>query len=90
MNKPINNVEMKVELTWVNSIKCLCLAFIFLYHCEYYSGIKLGESYFMYSPFYTNIFFFISGYLLFRKQLEVPLVRLKVRPWYNYVGGGRP
>lgn len=42
---------------------------VYFYHCECYLGFNKSEIYHFYAPFFTNTFFFITGYLLFRKEL---------------------
>ena len=38
-------------------------------------------------PIYVNAFFFVSGYLLFRKQLNTPLINQKGSQYV--IGGGK-
>lgn len=43
---------------------------VYFYHCECYLGFNKSEIYHFYSPFFINAFFFITGYLIFRKELS--------------------
>ena len=65
------------NILWINLLKAICIIGVFWVHSANYFGVctPLG-TYIL--PFYVNGFFFISGYLLFRKQLSEPLVGQKV------------
>lgn len=58
-----------------------------LYICQIYYDYWLGSINNFIHPFYVNAFFFVSGYLLFRKQLSEPLI--KQRTGEYVVGGGK-
>lgn len=75
----------KKDINWINATKALCIIFVFLRHCGNYYGHNLGWFDGLYLPFYVNAFFFVSGYLLFWKQLSKPKV---VEPFRKYVSGG--
>ena len=62
------------NINWINVVKALCIIFVFLRHCGNYYGAHLGWFDGVYLPFYVNAFFFVSGYLLFWKQLSVPKI----------------
>lgn len=58
------------KLNWVDSIKAVCMIAVYLLHSEMYYGTA-GVSYgYAVQPFYVNAFFFVSGYLFFRKYLN--------------------
>ena len=38
-------------------------------------------------PFFTNAFFFVSGYLLFRKQLAPNVISQNISNWMSSWGG---
>ena len=78
---------MKKDINWINALKALCIIFVFLRHSENYYGAALGWFDGIYLPFYVNAFFFVSGYLLFWKQLSVPKID-ETREKY-LTGGGR-
>lgn len=75
----------KKDINWVNALKALCIIFVFLRHCGNYYGAGLGWFDRIYLPFYVNAFFFVSGYLLFWKQLSAPKIN-EMRK--EYVTGG--
>lgn len=64
-----NSLNQKKDIYWINAVKALCMIFVFFVHCQLYYGTIFNFNYYIY-PFYVNGFFFISGYLLFRKQLS--------------------
>ena len=64
----------KKNIIWINTAKALCMLFVFLYHAEWYLDFRLLKVDGFYHPFYINCFFFLSGYLLFRKQLSQPVI----------------
>lgn len=58
------------KLNWVDAIKAICMIAVYLLHSEKYYGTA-GVSYgYVVQPFYVNAFFFVSGYLFFRKHLN--------------------
>ena len=75
---------LKKDINWINALKALCILFVFLRHCENYYGEDFGRIDGLYLPFYVNGFFFISGYLLFWKQLSVPRIS---ETYKEYLGG---
>ena len=81
----MNNTSKSIN--WINVIKALCIVFVFLRHCENYYGVHLGWFDGLFSTFYVNAFFFVSGYLLYWKQLSEPKI-LENHSEYA-VGGGR-
>ena len=84
MNKQI---LAKSEINWINALKAICIIFIYVHHCEFYCEYDLGVFRSFYKPFFTNAFFFVSGYLLFRKQLSADIVKLSVKEWMPTWGG---
>ena len=74
------------NIKWINAIKALCIIFVFLRHCESCYGMTSGVYGNFYLPFYVNAFFFVSGYLLFWKQLSEPKILEKTSEFA--VGGG--
>ena len=77
----------KQELPWVNWMKFICMLLVYLNHSEIFYGCKLGWVGDLYRPVFVNAFFFISGYLLFRKQWSTKLLSLGRKEWYNSMGG---
>lgn len=77
----------KKDINWINALKALCILFVFLRHCENYYGDDFGSFDGLFLPFYVNAFFFISGYLLFWKQMLVPRITETRKEFI--VGGGK-
>ena len=60
------------NIKWINTARALCMISVYLLHSEFYYG-DAGFSYgYALTPFYVNAYFFISGYLLFKKYMKVP------------------
>lgn len=54
------------EIGWINTLKAICMVLVYAYHTSVYCGYEsLGFR--IYSPFFVTSFFFISGYLVYRK-----------------------
>lgn len=79
---------MNKNLHWVNAVKLLCMVFVFFNHSEIYSEHYVGWLDRIYIPFFVNAFFFVSGYLLFRKQLSQEICSSFLGPWMKAWGGG--
>ena len=77
------------SINWITFLKALCIIFVFLRHCENYYGLRLGWFDGIYLPFYVNAFFFVSGYLLFWKQLSEPKILEDRRRYLTKSGSGR-
>lgn len=60
---------MNKHLTWIDSLKGICMLGVYLGHSEEYYGSGDGMGFWV-RPFYVNAFFFVSGYLFFGKWLE--------------------
>ena len=70
---------MNKSLHWVDAVKAICMISVYLLHSEAYYGTG-GVSYgFFLQPFYVNAFFFVSGYLMFRKYMPM----LTSGGWYS-------
>lgn len=76
---------MKKNINWINVVKAICIIAVYFVHCQLYYGCILSLVNDFIHPFYVNAFFFVSGYLLFRKQLADPMIEEKVS---DYVIGG--
>ncbi len=57
-------------LSWVDAVKAICMIGVFFMHSQEYYGIGDVNYGYIVAPFYVNAFFFVSGYLLFRKYLS--------------------
>lgn len=77
------------NINWINLIKALCIIFVYFRHVEVNYGFFIGDKLDgIISTFYVNAFFFVSGYLLFWKQLSAPKI-LEDRKTYILTGGGK-
>lgn len=56
--------------TWIDYTKVLCMFLVYLNHMEIYYGYSIPGAEILYRPFFVNLFFIVSGYLLFRKYLS--------------------
>lgn len=81
---------MKNNIAWINSIKVLCMVLVYLNHSEIYCGCTIGVLRNIYLPLFVPAFFFISGYLIFMKQMAEPQLSLGVKEWFESRGGGNP
>lgn len=59
------------SILWINYLKAISIIAVYFVHSQLYYGYMLDSWNIFIYPFYVNAFFFISGYLLFRKQLSV-------------------
>ena len=71
------------NINWINAVKALCIIFVFLEHSKNYYGGDISVLNPFYLPFYVNAFFFVSGYLLFWKQLSAPKILETRREYVN-------
>ena len=62
------------SINWINALKAICILFVLFRHTENYYGQDMGWFDGLFLPFYVNAFFFVSGYLLFWKQLSEPKI----------------
>lgn len=80
-------MESKKNILWINYLKAISIIGVFFVHCQLYYHFWLGSINNFIHPFYVNAFFFVSGYLLFRKQLSEPLIDQTAGEYL--VGGGK-
>lgn len=71
MEKKLNK---KKDIYWINALKALCMIFVYFGHSELYYGAYIDPIDYFRLTFNTNAFFFVSGYLLFWKQLTSPRI----------------
>ena len=76
----------KKDILWINNLRALCILSVLFVHSENYYGYNTGVLDHLVHPFYVNAFFFVSGYLLLRKQLSEPLISQTCSDYM--VGGG--
>lgn len=61
---------VKNNIGWIDLVKAICMISVYLLHVESYVGMVWIKSYgYLLQPFYVNAFFFVSGYLFFRKWI---------------------
>lgn len=80
---------MKKDINWINAVKAICMLMVYVVHCESYYGHWLGHVNVLLHPVYVNAFFFVSGYLLFRKQLSQPVIGEPLARYTSTGGSGR-
>lgn len=77
----------KKNVYWINAVKAFAIIAVFLSHVQAIYGYSIGLVHRFISPWYVNAFFFVSGYLLFRKQLSEPIVEQSKQQWFSRAGG---
>ncbi len=60
----------KKNILWINLVKGFCVLGVYYVHVVSFYGYSIPKVADYIKPFYVNAFFFISGYLLFRKQFS--------------------
>lgn len=82
-------MECKKSIFWINAVKAFAILAVYLSHVQssLFYGYSIGGVHVFLSPWYVNAFFIISGYLLFRKQLSLPLIE-ESRVMYISRNGG--
>lgn len=80
-----NILNQKKDIYWINALKALCMIFVFFGHSELYYGYYIGIIDKFRLTFNVNAFFFISGYLLFWKQLSSPRIDANAK---DYIKSG--
>lgn len=58
---------------------------VYINHTEIYYGYNIPYAETFYRPFFVNLFFIVSGYLLFRKYLSYPYSNMTLKNWDDYV-----
>lgn len=81
------NSKNKKSILWINYLKAISIIGVFFAHCTYHYGYDMHIINRFIYPFYVNAFFFVSGYLLFRKQLSEPLISQRASEYL--LGGGK-
>ena len=74
------------DISWINASKAICIVLVYMYHSSVYLGYQEELLYSIYVPFFTNAFFFISGYLIFKKQLHFEAISMKRKEWMAWGG----
>lgn len=70
---------------WIDLTKALCMLGVYLKHSQVYSGSS--DYGFFVNPFYVNAFFFLNGYLFFRRTQE--MTKPAILTYFN-MGGKIP
>ncbi len=71
------------NIYWIDAVKAICMFSVYLLHSEQYYGMgDISYGRFL-MPFYVNAFFFVSGYLFFRKQMKISQSVLKPQNFKN-------
>ncbi|MDD3944609.1 MAG: acyltransferase family protein [Bacteroidales bacterium] len=65
---------MGKEIAWINTSKAICMIAIFYVHSMLFYEYRINFGWDEIHAFYVNTFFFVSGYLLFWKQLSSPFI----------------
>lgn len=69
INKNVKSDTYKHDIRWINYIRAIAIIAIYYIHAqEFFEYSVKGLSKYI-LPFYVNSFFFVSGYLLFRKHM---------------------
>lgn len=78
------------KIFWINAVRAFAIIAVYLSHIQssLFYGYSIGTVHAFLSPWYVNVFFFISGYLLFRKQLSEPLIYENRSQYVSQTGGG--
>ena len=80
---------MGKDINWINAVRGLCIIMVYMVHCEAYYGVWIGWANVFIHPVYVNAFFFVSGYLMFRKQLSQPAIDETLNHYVAIGGTGR-
>ena len=64
----------KKDIVWINTAKGIAMILIIIIHAQMGYGYVLNTFNNFLLPWVVNVFFFLSGYLLYRKQLSEPVV----------------
>ena len=79
---------MTYNINWIDVTKAICMLSVYLIHCSSFANFNTGIIGLLLCTFYVNAFFFVNGYLLFKKQLSVTNINLKLND-YILAGGGK-
>lgn len=66
---------IRKEIVWIDWVKMICMLLVYWDHIMLY-GNQNAPFIIPFRPFFVNAFFFISGYLIFRKQLSSDYIQL--------------
>ena len=77
------------NIFWVDAVKAICIIVVYFAHAEIYTDYTIMPINNVFRPFYVNAFFFVSGYLLFRRQWSESMLKQTLKEWLKPYGGGR-
>ena len=80
------NTATRKDILWINYVKALSIIGVYFVHSGLYYGLFTSSINTFIHPFYVNAFFFVSGYLFFRKQLSGNLLCQDIG---EYINGGK-
>ena len=60
--------KQNANIQWINWAKFICIILVYLYHSETRSRYFIDGLDKFYKPFCVNLFFILSGYLLYLSQ----------------------
>ncbi|MBO4724177.1 MAG: acyltransferase [Bacteroidaceae bacterium] len=64
-------MEKRVEISWVNWARAICIVLIYFAHSVEISGQPIPDwLHCLYSYVYVNVFFFVSGFLILGKKVQ--------------------
>ena len=63
------------DIQWINTVKGIAMVMVIFAHAQMAYGCEWGTINNFLFPWISNVFFFLSGYLIYRKQLSEPLIQ---------------
>lgn len=82
-------MESQKNIKWINVMRALCIVGVYFVHCQYVNDTSWSSINKYIYTFYVNGFFFVSGYLLFWKQLSHPKIDEDRKTYISKNGGGK-
>ena len=70
------------EVVWVDWVKFICIVCVYWCHVGQLGNNPCPVS-IPYGPFFVNAFFFVSGYLIFRKQLGTKVFSFCLKEYFK-------
>ena len=78
--------KQNANIQWINWAKFICIILVYLYHSETRSRYFIDGLDKFYKPFFVNLFFILSGYLLYFSQTKKELINLTSKEWFAQSG----
>ena len=79
-------METKKNILWINYLKAISIIGVYIVHSQLAYGFWNSSLNNLIHPFYVNAFFFVSGYLIFRKQLAESRINQNRKEWLSGEG----